>query len=449
MNSQDHRPRAVLVGVQFPEVPDGDHQSSLDELARLADTLGLRVIGRVTQKRGSLATAAVVGEGKLREIAAFTGGSGVVPAYSTPKARREDDENEEPSSKLPPPTPLDPEERASVVLVNHDLTPTRTRNLERATSAEVLDRTAVILAIFQRHARTREARLQVEIARLKYLAPRLRETSGGDRQGGGIGGKGAGESQIQLDRRKNRDRVAELQRELDAIEHEAGTRRKRRARHDTVALVGYTNAGKSSLMRALTGSEILVADQLFATLDTTVRTLKPETHPRILVSDTVGFIRDLPHDLVASFRSTLEEARDASLLLHVVDAADLAHEAQYEVTRAVLAEIGAGDEPSLLLLNKIDRVDEAVRAALRERHPDAVQLSAKDPADVAALHERIVAFFERDMVEDEVVVPFRDHKLVAEIHASCRVLSESYDESGTRVRIRARREVLDRVRAGL
>ncbi len=414
------RPRAVLVGVQFPDVSDAEHASSLDELGRLADTLGLQVVARVTQKRNSLAAAAVVGAGKLEEIAALTGINGEGPASSP---------------------------RATVVLVDHELSPSRTRNLERATSAEVLDRTAVILAIFQRHARSREARLQVEIARLKYLAPRLRATGGADRQGGGIGGKGAGESRIQLDRRKARDRIAELEREILAVEHEAGTRRRRRAAHDTVALVGYTNAGKSSLMRALTGSDIHVADQLFATLDTTVRTLQPEAHPRLLVSDTVGFIRALPHDLVASFRSTLEEARDASLLLHVVDASDPAYEAQIVVTRGVLAEIGADATTALLLLNKIDRVDEARRDELRRLHPDAIQLSATSATDVAQLRERIVSFFERDMVEGEVVVPFRDQRKVAQIHASCRVLSESYDEAGTRLRVRARPEVLTKLRS--
>ena len=234
------------------------------------------------------------------------------------------------------------------MLVDHDLSPSQARNLERATSAEVLDRSAVILAIFQRHARSREARLQVEIARLSYWAPRVREQSGGkDREGGGIGGRGAGESQLELDRRKLRDRIAELRAEIKAIEHEAGVRRQRREEQNKVALVGYTNAGKSSLMRALTGSGVAVADRLFATLDTTVRALQPETKPRVLVSDTVGFIKKLPHELVASFRSTLDEARDAELLLHVVDAADAAFPAQIEVTRAVLDEIGAqGSAPA-------------------------------------------------------------------------------------------------------
>src|SRR5439155_135369 len=185
---------------------------------------------------------------------------------------------------------------------------------------EVLERTDVIIEIFQLHASSRPARLQVEIARLTYMAPRLRETGGGERQRGGIGLRGAGESSVELDRRKIRDRISELKTELAAIEDESKTRRARRQEALRVALVGYTNAGKSSLMRALTGSHVLVADKLFATLDTTVRALWPESRPRILVSDTVGFIKKLPHDLVASFRSTLDEALEASLLLQIVDA---------------------------------------------------------------------------------------------------------------------------------
>jgi GTPase len=442
--SQERPTRAVLVGVQLPDIDDDEHASSLAELGRLAKTLRLSVVGQITQKRTALAAAAVVGEGKLKELAELTGGSGVVPS-GVPAHRRRGRETaeDEPSSE-------GSEEKATVVLVDHDISPSQARNLERATSAEVLDRTAVILEIFQRHARTREARLQVEIARLAYLAPRLRDSGGGrDRQGGGIGGKGAGESQIELDRRKVRDRIAELRRELESIERDSATRRRRRAAQPTVAIVGYTNAGKSSLMRALTASEILVADQLFATLDTTVRALQPETRPRILVSDTVGFIKKLPHDLVASFRSTLQEARDAALLLQVADAADAAFEAQLEVTRDVLAEIGADDVPRLLVLNKIDKVDAERRAELAARHPDAILLSAKNPADVAALRERIVAFFELDMVEDELVVPYNRQKLVGEIHASCRVLDEVYDDSGARLRVRGRPDVVARLRSTL
>ncbi|HEY8154504.1 MAG TPA: GTPase HflX [Myxococcota bacterium] len=451
------RPRAVVLGVQLPGVSDEEHDSSLAELSRLGKTLGVDVVARVTQRRAKLDGGSVVGEGKLRELAALTGGSGVVPTGPPRRRGKPKAEDGEPEESAEAATPAEAEKdatpaaaRAGVVLVDHDLSPSQARNLERATSAEVLDRSAVILAIFQRHARSREARLQVEIARLSYWAPRVRESGGGkDRQGGGIGGRGAGESQLELDRRKLRDRIAELRAEIASIEREAGVRRQRREEQNKVALVGYTNAGKSSLMRALTGSGVMVADRLFATLDTTVRALQPETTPRILVSDTVGFIKKLPHELVASFRSTLDEARDAELLLHVVDAADPAFPAQIEVTRAVLADIGAEDVPRLLLLNKIDRVDAARAEALRAEHPDALLLSAKRPEDVARLRERIRGYFERDMVEEEITVPYARQRLVAEIHASCRVLEEAHDERGTRLRLRARPAVLARLRAAV
>jgi GTP-binding protein HflX len=436
------RPRAVLVGVQLPGVSEAELTSSLDELARLGKTLGLEVVARVTQRRDRLAPSAVVGEGKLKELAALTGGSGVVPVGPPSKQREDEAEQEE----APPAAPEDGP-RATVVVVDHELSPSQARNLERATAAEVLDRSAVILAIFQRHARSREARLQVEIARLSYVAPRLRETGGRDRQGGGIGGRGAGESQLELDRRKLRDRIAELREELAAIERESGTRRRRRVEFGTAALVGYTNAGKSSWMRALTGSGVLVEDKLFATLDTTVRALQPETTPRILISDTVGFIKKLPHDLVASFRSTLDEARDADLLVHVADAADPAFPAQIEVTREVLTSLGADASPRLLVLNKADRLDAAARARLGHDWPDALVLSSRDPGDVAALRERIAAFFERDMVEEELLVPYTQQRVAAEAHATTHVLAESHDEHGTRLRVRAAPEAIARLRS--
>ncbi len=438
------------MGVQLPGVTEAELDASLRELGRLAKTLGLQVVGRITQRRARLAPAAVLGAGKLRELARWTGGTGVVPVGppGAKRARGEDGEPDEPEAP-PDAESAAPALRASVVLLDHDTTPSQARNLERATGAEVLDRTAVILAIFQRHARSREARLQVEIARLGYLAPRLRETGGGrDRQGGGIGGRGAGESHFELDRRKVRDRIAELRAELAAIEREAGTRRKRRSEQSTVALVGYTNAGKSSWMRALTGSGVLVRDELFATLDTTVRALHPETVPRILVSDTVGFIKKLPHDLVASFRSTLDESRSGDLLVHLADASDPAVPAQIEVTRQVLAEIGAPPGPRLLVLNKIDRVDAETRDQLAREWPDALLLSVRDPADVARLRERILAFFERDMVEAEILVPYARQRVVGEAHSACRVLSESHEETGTRLRVRGRPDVVARLRGG-
>jgi GTPase len=289
----------------------------------------------------------------------------------------------------------------------------------------------------------------VEIARLNYMAPRLRELGGGggDRQRGGIGGRGAGESSIELDRRKVRDRIAELKEELANIERTARTRAQRRQSMNMAALVGYTNAGKSSLMRALTGSEVLVEDKLFATLDTTVRALQPEVKPRILVSDTVGFIKKLPHGLVASFRATLEVARDAGLLLHVVDASDGAFRSHIEVTREALREIGAADQPTFLLLNKSDRLDRASIDAIQGEYPEGILMSAIRSEDVARLRASIIEFFERDMIEEELFIPFDRVGQVNDVHQTCRVLSETYTEEGVRMRVRADPATIERLRA--
>ncbi len=461
-----HRPTAILVGVQLPHVRDEEHASDLAELARLVDTLGYDVVGSVSQRRDSLSKSVVLGEGKLKELADLTGGRGYVPSAVPVKRdkariRRDGDEPEdefeddpyagEDDGQVPivgkdePDDPNRPR-RPKLVAVDHELTPSQARNLERATGVPVLDRTGVIVEIFHRHARSREARLQVELARLAYVAPRLREGAGrSERQAG----RGAGETEVELDRRRIRDRMAEIRRDLEAVHREQDHRREHRAGQPTVALVGYTNAGKSSLMRALTGSEVLVADQLFATLDTTIRALWPEGHPRILVSDTVGFIKKLPHDLVASFRSTLDEARHAGLLLYVVDASDPTFRDQYAVTREVLREIGADGAPSRLVLNKIDRVPEADREELRREFPDAILLSALDRADVAALREQLLTFFGRALVEAELLIPWTRHALVAALHDEAQVLSEAHEEAGTRVRVRIAPDALARVQAAL
>ena len=443
--------RAVLVGVQLPGVSEAEVSASLDELSRLAKTLGLVTVARLTQPRQTTLQSTVLGAGKLRELAALTGGRGVVPSPARKRrkgAKPNLDVDDEGSVEGLVGEQVAEEDRADVVLFDHDLSPSQLRNLEGATGAEVLDRSSVIVNIFQRHARTREARLQVEIARLGYLAPRLRATGGGgDRQRGGIGGKGAGESSLELDRRRVRDRIAELKRELVTVQREGDTRRARRSQQDTVALVGYTNAGKSSLMRKLTGSDVLVRDQLFATLETTVRVLKPETLPRILISDTVGFVKKLPHDLVASFRSTLEEAREAALLLYVVDASDAAWRSQYEVTRTVLAELGAEEMESLLVLNKADCLDEEAKATFAEEFPDALVMSAHSDSDVAMLHRHLAAHFERDMGEHELLVPYWQGGLVHTIHESCRVLSEAHGPDGTTLVVRATEATVDGFRA--
>jgi GTP-binding protein HflX len=454
----EERPATVLVAVQLPDVSDEEHAASLAELGRLCHTMGLDVVATLTQRRSSLSKGAVVGEGKLRQLGQLTGGPGkIVSAAKQPKdkARRareatDEIEEEELFEDDEPLDPLDaPARKPVMVVVDHELTPSQAKNLEAATDCEVLDRTGVIVEIFHRHARSREAKLQVEIARLAYVAPRMRESraGGGDRVRGGVGGKGAGESALELDRRKIRDRIAELRHELEAIQRDQDRRRQHRREARRVALVGYTNAGKSSLMRALTGSEVYVADKLFATLDTTVRALHPEAKPRILVSDTVGFIKKLPHDLVASFKSTLDEALEASLLLFVVDASDPTHESQLEVSRAVLAEIGADKVPSRLVMNKVDRLDPIGLAKVRADHPDAIYLSAKVPGDVARLRQIIIDTFEADMVDGKLLVPYGKQRLLEEIHTHARVVKEEWDEAGAALDVRAEPAALARLQS--
>jgi GTP-binding protein HflX len=450
METKPPEPRAILVGVQLPGIDDVAHAASIEELGRLVKTLGYEVVGTMSQKRDALDGATVLGKGRLAELAAITGGTGIVGSMAiAPKSkareRFEDTDGKKPDIPLIKPDPGAPP-KPEFVIVDHEISPSQARSLERATGAQVLDRTGVIMEIFHRHAHSREAKLQVEMARLKYVAPRLRESSG---SGGRQQGSGAGESDLDLDRRKIRDRLAELKEQLEVIQRDNDQRRSARRDQLRVALVGYTNAGKSSLMRALTGSEVLVADQLFATLDTTVRALKPDAKPRVLVSDTVGFIKRLPHDLVASFRSTLAEALEASLLLFVVDASDPTYEAQLEVSRSVLREIGAEVVPSRLLLNKIDRVSAADRAALRAKHPDAILLSAKSPEEVAALRETVIAFFEAAMVDEQIVLPYAKQGLLADVYDNARVLSEDYDATGRIMRVRGLPGAIARLRRTL
>jgi GTPase len=455
--------RAVIVAVQLPEIDDAEFTSGLEELERLVKTLGYRTVAHVTQARPSLSPSAVLGEGKLEELAELTGGGGraaTTRKIKKSKARLRWEKEEPPAPGRPRPAAVETVEeddgedtaegdegpKVDLVAVDHELSPSQARNLEKATGAPVLDRTGVIIEIFHHHAKSREARLQVELARLTYTAPRVRESpSGKERQAG----RGAGEAAIELDRRRIRDRMAELREQLEAILREQGVRRAQRRSAHRVALVGYTNAGKSSLMRALTGSDVLVEDKLFATLDTTVRALVPAVKPRVLVSDTVGFIKKLPHDLVASFQSTLDEALEASLLLHVVDASDPAWEAQLAVTKSVLADIGAAEVPSRLVMNKIDRLAKEGLAVLQSAHPEAWFVSAHAPADVARVHAGIVQFFEDAYTSAELVVPYSKQRLIAEMHEQGRVESERYEDDGVHVAFRSDKDVVARFRAEL
>lgn len=397
------KPATILVDVQLQRADDRERNASHQELRLLVETLGWTIAGTLAQNMSSLTAASLIGSGKLAELCELV------------KAHPE----------------------VESVVFDHELTTTQVRNIRQETGVDVYDRPAIILEIFHRHARTREARLQVELARLKYLAPRERVGGAKERRGGGRGARAVSESFHELERRQVRDRIRELRLELDAILAAQVERRRHREGLSKVAVVGYTNAGKSSLMRALTSSDVLVADQLFATLDTTVRALQPETTPRILVSDTVGFIRNLPHDLVASFRSTLDEALDAALLLHVVDASDPALRSHIQVTREVLASIEASNIPSLLILNKSDAVDPAQSAILKGEFPDSIPMSALNPKDIEALRERIVQFFLADMTQVDLVVAYGKEAVLAEFRNNVHVLKESYAQQGVCLTIQA------------
>ncbi len=433
---------AIVAAVQLPNVSDVEFEASLAELRDLAKTLGYTITATFTQNRSSFDTTAYLGAGKREEIRSFVDSEPAPVAFEKmPQAAADPDAG-----------------RIEVIFVDHEISPSQARNLEKEVGCEVMDRTMVILEIFHRNARSRAARAQVEIARLGYLAPRLREAAKlagpQGRQRSGTGGRGAGESHTELDKRKIRDRIAELQQEIAAMDVERETQRARRQERSghsglaSVALVGYTNAGKSTLMRALTGSDVLVENKLFATLDTTVRTLQPENRPRVLVSDTVGFIKNLPHGLVASFKSTLEEALDAALLLHVIDASDPGFERQLEVTDKVLAEIGAQDVPRLRVFNKIDHVGDAAAqaartAALRAQYPDCIAMSARSADDVALLHKAIVAFFQQGLVEAELFLPWSAQQSRNEIFATCQVLQERADGAGAFLLIRGARATVE------
>lgn len=418
-------PRALIIAVQLDNVSDVEFESSLAELGDLAKTLGLQVVGKFTQKRSSFDSTAYMGVGKREEIRQFL----------------EDQQADE----------------VEFILVDHEISPSQALNLENEVGCEVMDRTVVILEIFHRNARSHAARVQVEIARLTYMAPRLREAAKRagplGRQRSGTGGRGTGQSRSQMDSRKVRDRIAELQKEIDAMEARRDTQRSRRQEQsglEQVALVGYTNAGKSTLMRALTGSDELVANQLFATLDTKVRTLHPESVPRVLVSDTVGFIKNLPHGLVASFKSTLDEALSASLLLHVIDAGDHGFEMQIEVTDKVLAEIGADSVPRIRVFNKIDYLkDEAAQTQrseeLQAKYPGCIVLSAHRKDDITALHQAVVHVFQQQLIESEIFLPWSAQELRGEIFASCEVLEERADADGAFFRFRAAPDVVARL----
>jgi GTP-binding protein HflX len=348
--------RAVLVAHSGHDRRPGAIDRSLAELALLADTAGARVVGTITQRRGTIHPATFIGKGKVGEVNELAAGND-----------------------------------ADVVIFDDDLSPAQVRNLEKALTRKVIDRSELILDIFARRARTRESRLQVELAQLEYTLPRLTGMwKHLERQAGGIGTRGPGETQLETDRRLVREKIARLKNELAGVERERETQRRRRRNEFRTALVGYTNAGKSTLFNALTRSSVFVEDRLFATLDATTRQMVSPDREVVLVTDTVGFIRKLPHHLVASFRSTLVETIESDLLLHVVDASDPDFRERITAVEEVLETIVAAPRETRLVFNKVDLVDdEDTLAALRVDDPTSFQVSARTGLGIDELRRSI------------------------------------------------------------
>jgi GTP-binding protein HflX len=397
---------AVLAGIDRR----GD-EASLDELAALADTAGAEVVGRLVQRRDEPDPTTFIGRGKLDELHAMIHAAG-----------------------------------ARLVVFDDELTPAQLRNLEERLKVKVVDRTALILDIFALHAASREGKAQVELAQLNYLLPRLRGWGEAmSRMGGGIGTRrGPGETKMEVDRRRIRRRISKLRGDIADLATTRSVKRAGRERSGVaqVALVGYTNAGKSTLMNALTGAGVLVADQLFATLDPTVRRLRLPGGRSATLSDTVGFVRKLPHDLVEAFRSTLEEVALASLILHVADASAEDVEEQVAAVRDVRAEIGAGGIPEVLVLNKMDLLSDVDRARAGRRHPEGVPVSALRGEGLEPLLEQVEAAIPRLPIEVELLVPYERQDVVARLYREAEVLAADPDTSGTSVRARVREDQL-------
>ena len=415
--------KVVLVGLELPRphgaaAPGGgaleardvqDADTSLRELAALAETAGSQVLDALIQRRDHPDPATYLGSGKAHELADVVAAAG-----------------------------------ADTVIVDGELAPSQRRALEDVVGVKVVDRTALILDIFAQHAKSREGKAQVELAQLEYLLPRLRgwgesmsrQAGGRVAAGQGIGSRGPGETKIELDRRRIRQRMARLRREIRAMAPSRETKRgsRRRGAIPSVAITGYTNAGKSSLMNRLTGAGLMVEDALFATLDPTVRRAETSEGRTYTLTDTVGFVRNLPHELIEAFRSTLEEVAGADLVLHVVDAAHPDPLSQVAAVRTVLSEIpGALDVPELIVLNKTDLADAVTLAALRTGLPGAVAVSARTGEGIEELRARIEQMLPHPQVSIDVVVPYSRGDLVSRVHAEGEIDTVDYVEAGTHV----------------
>lgn len=394
-----HLERAILVSVALPDRPFlGD--DPLDELRGLAETAGARIVGELTQKRPDIVPGTYIGKGKLGEL--------------TEMVQAKD---------------------AEVIIFDNDLSPAQVRNLEKATTAKVIDRSELILDIFATRARTIESKLQVELAQLEYALPRLKRMwTHLSRYKGGIGLRGPGETQLEEDRRLVGLKIRDLKERLAHVQNRRQREVQSRYEEHTVSLVGYTNAGKSTLMNKLTGASVYVEDKLFSTLDTRTRQWRLADWGRVLLSDTVGFIRDLPHHLVASFKATLEEARQARLLLHVVDASNPHAEEHIKSVKKVLEEIGCGDRPTLLVLNKIDGLkDLSYLQVLQAHHPRAVAVSARTGQGLDTLQDAVIEMLSADFAHVSIDVDAGNGRVLAYLAAHADIHRQEFHDNRIRM----------------
>ena len=397
--------RALLLGAYIQDHHRAEAQSLLEELEELVNTLGIPVIDRRLVQHREPHPRYLIGSGKAEELSEAV-----------------------------------KEMKADVIIFDNELTPSQQRNWEKLTGVLVIDRQEVILDIFAQRAITREARLQVDLARMEYSLPRLvRAWTHLGKQGGGIGSKGEGESQLEQDKRKIRGQIDRLKRELEAVKRQRATQRKDRKRTPVpnAAIVGYTNAGKSSLLRALTGADVLVEDKLFATLDTTTRKIALPNNQPLLLTDTVGFVRKLPHGLVEAFNATLEEAVMADFLVHVLDVSQPEVMDFYETTYNVLAELGAESHKTLLIFNKIDCLpDDSILPALRARFPEAHFVSVKTGAGMPELISRLSELVADDLITLELRIPQNRADLIARLHREADIRSTEYIDNDVFLRAR-------------
>ena len=406
--------KALLVGVIQPGMTESLIHEHLDELELLAETAGAKIAGRITQRVSKINPATFIGKGKAEEL-------------------------------LNQAKELD----VKLIVFDDELSPGQMKNYHKISeNVKVLDRSGLILDIFHKHAKTKEARTQVDLAYMEYLLPRLtRQWTHLERQMGGIGTRaGMGETQIEIDRRLIRTRISKLKKELTRIEKERDTQSYRRQSEFRVSLVGYTNAGKSTLFKALTGSDVYIQDQLFATLDTTVRQIKiNETHP-ILLSDTVGFIRKLPHNLVASFKSTLKEVLEADLILVMLDISSSQIEDHFQTIENVLKEMGAQEIPQILVLNKVDLISDGNMIEKRQREfPNSVTVSAQQHLRLSELKSRILGKMEENFQTIDLEFSYDQGKTIAHAQEGVDVLKREYEETGVKLRIRGSRSRINQI----